>query len=72
MPQVRFVNLFGQTEGSPITCLTPDDHAAAAAGRPELLGSVGRAAPGVEVRIDRPGADGVGEVIASAEHLFLR
>ena len=72
MPQVRFVNLFGQTEGSPITCLTPDDHAAAAAGRPELLGSVGRAAPGVDVRIDRPGADGVGEVIASAEHLFLR
>ncbi|MCU1365008.1 MAG: acyl-CoA synthetase, long-chain fatty acid:CoA ligase, partial [Ilumatobacteraceae bacterium] len=70
MPGVRFVNIFGQTEGSPITCLTTDDHARAAAGRPDLLSSVGRAAPGVEVRIDHPDAEGVGEVVARAEHLF--
>src|ERR1700722_1621010 len=31
LPGVRMVNLFGQTEGSPITCLTPADHALASA-----------------------------------------
>jgi len=70
MPGVRFVNIFGQTEGSPITCLTPDDHVRAAAGRADLLRSVGRAAPGVELMIERPDDDGVGEVVARAEHLF--
>ena len=71
MPGVRFVNIFGQTEGSPITCLTPDDHVRAAAGRADLLRSVGRAAPGVELMIERPDDDGVGEVVARAEHLFM-
>ena len=71
LPGVRFVNIFGQTEGSPITCLTAEDHLLAAGGRPELLRSVGRAAPGVEVRIEGAGPDGVGEVVARAAHLFL-
>ena len=70
MPGVQFVNIFGQTEGSPITCLTATDHALAVAGRPELLASVGRAAPGVEVVIASPVDDGVGEVVARAVHLF--
>ena len=70
MPGVRFVNIFGQTEGSPITCLTPDDHVSAAGGRADLLHSVGRAAPGVELRIEHPDDTGVGEVVARAEHLF--
>jgi acyl-CoA synthetase (AMP-forming)/AMP-acid ligase II len=70
MPGVRFVNIFGQTEGSPITCLTPADHVLAAAGRADLLRSVGRPAPGVELRIEHPDAAGVGEVVARAEHLF--
>ena len=70
LPGVKFVNLFGQTEGSPITCLDPADHERAAGGRPDLLASVGRAAPGVEVVIDRPGPDGVGEIHARAAHLF--
>ena len=70
VPGVRLVNMFGQTEGSPISVLTPDDHRAAVAGRVELLASVGRAAPGVELRVDRPGPDGVGEVHARADHLF--
>jgi acyl-CoA synthetase (AMP-forming)/AMP-acid ligase II len=70
LPGVRFVNVFGQTEGSPITCLTAEDHLLAASGRPELLRSVGRAAPGVEVRIEGAGPDGVGEVVAQAAHLF--
>jgi acyl-CoA synthetase (AMP-forming)/AMP-acid ligase II len=70
LPGVRFVNIFGQTEGSPITCLTPEDHMTAIAERPELLRSVGRAAPGVDVRIEGAGPDGVGEVVARATHLF--
>ncbi len=70
MPGVRFVNIFGQTEGSPITCLTPHDHLLAAAGRPDLLNSVGCAAPGVELRIEQRDDDDVGEIVARAEHLF--
>ncbi|MDO8362174.1 MAG: fatty acid--CoA ligase family protein [Actinomycetota bacterium] len=70
LPGVGFVNLFGQTEGSPITALTMADHELAAAGRPELLTSVGRAAPGVEVVIAEPDETGVGEIHARAEHLF--
>ena len=70
LPGVRFINIFGQTEGSPITCLTAEDHLLAARGRPELLRSVGRAAPGVEVCIERVGSDGIGEVAARAAHLF--
>ncbi|MEU6228860.1 class I adenylate-forming enzyme family protein [Streptomyces sp. NPDC047042] len=70
MPGVRMLNMFGQTEGSPISVLTPEDHREAVAGRPELLRSVGRPAPGVEVRVDEPGADGVGEIHARADHFF--
>ena len=71
LPGVAMVNLFGQTEGSPITCLTPADHALASAGRPELLQSVGRPVPGLELRIDAPDAAGAGEVLARAAHLSL-
>jgi acyl-CoA synthetase (AMP-forming)/AMP-acid ligase II len=69
LPTVQLVNIYGQTEGSPITCLTPDDHRLAATGRPELLGSVGRAAPEVELRVEGPDGNGVGEVCARAFHL---
>lgn len=70
MPGVRMLNMFGQTEGSPISVLTPEDHREAVAGRTELLRSVGRAAPGVEIRVDDAGPDGVGEIHARADHLF--
>jgi len=70
MPGVRMLNMFGQTEGSPISVLTPDDHREAVAGRTELLRSVGRAAPGVELRVRDAGPDGVGEIDARADHLF--
>lgn len=70
MPGVSFVNIFGQTEGSPITCLTVADHVLAAGGRPDLLNSVGRAAPGVDVIIEGADQHGVGEVVARGEHLF--
>ena len=66
---VSFASIYGQTEGSPISCLTHDDHLRAA--RDEyLLASVGRAVPGVELRIAEPDGDGVGEVLARGPHLF--
>jgi acyl-CoA synthetase (AMP-forming)/AMP-acid ligase II len=70
LPGAGFLTLYGQTEGSPITWLSPEDHRLAASGREELLQSVGRAAPGVEVRIADPGGSGTGEVMARADHLF--
>ncbi|MBY8862942.1 fatty acid--CoA ligase family protein [Nocardia sp. CA2R105] len=69
-PDVDFVNLFGQTEGSPLTVLGPHDHRVAISGKEELLQSVGRAAPGVELRIAEAGPDGVGEVWAKSSHSF--
>jgi acyl-CoA synthetase (AMP-forming)/AMP-acid ligase II len=73
LDHVDLVNLYGQTEGSPITCLTMDDHRQIAAGAASaLLRSVGRAVPGAEVQIEHPDAMGVGEVIARAEHLFVQ
>ena len=70
LPGADFLTLYGQTEGSPITWLSPEDHRRAAAGREELLASVGRPAPGVEVRLADSGGSGAGEVIARADHLF--
>lgn len=70
LPGVDFINFYGQTEGSPITVLTPEDHRRAARDRPDLLESVGRPPVGVEVRIADPDARGIGEVHARAAHLF--
>jgi len=70
MPGVRMLNMFGQTEGSPISVLTPEDHREAVAGRTELLRSVGRPAPGVEVRVHGAGPDGIGEIHGRADHFF--
>ena len=70
MPGVRMLNMFGQTEGSPISVLTPQDHRDAVRDRPELLLSVGRAAPGVELRIEEPDHEGIGEVLGRADHFF--
>lgn len=69
LPDVRFVTLYGQTEGSPITWLTPDDHRRALAGDISVLSSVGRAVPGTEIRVDEPDDHGVGEVLARGSHL---
>jgi acyl-CoA synthetase (AMP-forming)/AMP-acid ligase II len=69
LPGAGFLTLYGQTEGSPITWLSPGDHRIAAE-REELLASVGRAAPGVEVAISDPDGSGAGEVMARADHLF--
>jgi len=69
LPGVTFVDIYGQTEGSPLTCLTAEDHRQAAAGREYLLESVGRAVPGVELQIAEPTPDGVGELLARGPHL---
>jgi acyl-CoA synthetase (AMP-forming)/AMP-acid ligase II len=72
VPGISLINMFGQTEGSPIACLTPEDHRRILEeGRDDLLRSVGRAAPGVEVRIESADQSGTGEVVARADHLFV-
>jgi acyl-CoA synthetase (AMP-forming)/AMP-acid ligase II len=69
-PDVSFIRLYGQVEGSPISWLSPEDHRLAGAGRSELLRSAGRAVPGTEIRIGHPDRSGLGEVTAQAGHLF--
>lgn len=61
---------YAQTEAIGIASLGPGDHAEAIAGRPELLSSVGRALPGVTIRV--AGADGgklaagqIGEILVA-------
>lgn len=70
LPGVRFINTFGQTEESPIACLVPEDHERALTGQPDLLASVGRAAPRIELRLENPDGNGVGEILAKGDHLF--
>jgi acyl-CoA synthetase (AMP-forming)/AMP-acid ligase II len=70
LPETRLVQIFGQTEASPITYLSHEDHIRAAGSRPDLLLSVGRPADGVELRIEAPDGEGIGEVVVRAEHLF--
>ena len=70
LPGLDLVQIYGQTEGSPISVLTTSDHRAAAAGDTRLLSSAGRAAPGVTLVINEPDADGIGEVWAKADHLM--
>ncbi|WP_409330052.1 class I adenylate-forming enzyme family protein [Trujillonella humicola] len=71
LPGVRLLHLFGQSEGSPITWLTPEDHARALAGGPHLLGSVGRPVTGLTMRLAESDEEGVGEVLAAAPHLSV-
>ncbi|WP_134325356.1 class I adenylate-forming enzyme family protein [Cumulibacter soli] len=68
-----FINAFGAaTEGGLQTVLSSADHRRAAADSPHLLGSIGKAAYGVEVRIvDESGNDvpigEVGEIISRSD-----
>jgi acyl-CoA synthetase (AMP-forming)/AMP-acid ligase II len=71
LPHVRLVQIYGTTEGSPLTCLTAEDHREAAAGSPHLLMSNGRPAPETEVRISEADAEGRGEVWCRAPHIHL-
>jgi acyl-CoA synthetase (AMP-forming)/AMP-acid ligase II len=71
LPDAELLQIFGQTEVSPLTALHHPDHLRGLADRPELLRSVGPAVPGVDLRIDSPDADGVGELVARAAHAFV-
>jgi acyl-CoA synthetase (AMP-forming)/AMP-acid ligase II len=70
LPDTRMLQIFGQTEASPIARLTHEDHVLAANSRPDLLLSVGRPAMHVELRVEQPDADGIGEIAVRAPHLF--
>lgn len=63
LPDTRFLQIFGQTEASPLTALVHEDHLAALAGRPELLATVGRALANVELVLDEPDDAGIGELL---------
>jgi acyl-CoA synthetase (AMP-forming)/AMP-acid ligase II len=69
VPSIQLLQGYSQTEGGPITALTPDDHRAAAGHHPELLASVGRSVRDTEVIIHQPDSDGIGEVWARGGHL---
>jgi acyl-CoA synthetase (AMP-forming)/AMP-acid ligase II len=71
LPATELVQLFGQTEGSPITVLDGDDHRRARTDRPDLLYCAGRAGLGVELRVEAAGVDGVGEVWGRAAHFAV-
>jgi long-chain acyl-CoA synthetase len=54
---------YGMTESSPVLTVTrPGDKV--------IPGSVGRSLPGIDVRIDQPDANGVGEVIAKGPNVM--
>lgn len=54
---------YGLTESSPVLTVTRPDKM--------LKGSVGKPLPGVEVMIDNPDANGVGEVLARGQNVML-
>jgi acyl-CoA synthetase (AMP-forming)/AMP-acid ligase II len=70
LPGTRLLQIFGQTEVSPIASLSHEDHLRAAGESPELLLSVGRPVRGAELRIERPDDDGIGEIAIRAPHGF--
>lgn len=71
LPDVSLINLFGQTEGSPITSLDADDHRRAAAGAVGLLETVGRPVHGLKMKLDRQQSGDNGEILAAAPHLSV-
>jgi acyl-CoA synthetase (AMP-forming)/AMP-acid ligase II len=70
LPDVEFLQIFGQTEVSPLTALTHADHVRGLGSRPDLLSTVGRAVPGVDLRVENPDDEGIGELAVRAPHAF--
>ena len=70
LPDTQFIQIFGQTEVSPISCLNHQDHLLAMDGRPDLLRTVGRVAHGAELQVEHPDADGIGELAIRSPHTF--
>lgn len=71
LPNTRFVQIFGQTEVSPITYLSHQDHLRALSDRPDLLTTVGRPVSRCELRIGDPDSEGIGEVEVHSPHNFV-
>lgn len=71
LPNTRFLQIFGQTELSPISYLGHADHLRAVAGRPDLLTSAGRPIRGTSMRIEQPDDEGIGEIAVNAAHAFV-
>jgi long-chain acyl-CoA synthetase len=55
---------YGLTEAAPVLSVAP-------AGPKAVSGHVGRAVPGVELKIESPNGDGVGEVLARGKNVML-
>jgi long-chain acyl-CoA synthetase len=55
---------YGLTEAAPVLTVTPP-------GEKRLTGSVGRALPGIELRIATPDKDGIGEVLAKGPNVMV-
>jgi len=70
LPGTRMLQIFGQTEASPIAYLSHEDHLRAITDTPELLLSVGHAVRGAELAVENPDEDGIGEIILRAPHSF--
>ncbi|MCU1513412.1 MAG: acyl-CoA synthetase, long-chain fatty acid:CoA ligase [Microbacteriaceae bacterium] len=70
-PDVEYITWYGQTEGSPMAYLSPEQHRYAADGHVEVLDSVGTAVPGGKVMIHEPDSSGVGEIWAKAPHMVV-
>ncbi len=68
LPDTELLQVYGQTEMSPITQLTHADHLRALDGEPHLLATVGRAAPETAIRLVDTGPDGVGELAVAGPH----
>jgi len=71
LAETRFIQIFGQTEVSPISVLSHADHLRALDDRVDLLGSVGRPVSGLELCVEGAGDDGVGELAVRAPHVFV-
>jgi acyl-CoA synthetase (AMP-forming)/AMP-acid ligase II len=70
-PGVDFITWFGQTEGSPMAYLSPQQHRWALEHDRRVLTTVGQAVPGGEIIIHDPDSNGVGEIWGRAPHMVV-
>jgi len=71
----EFAQGYGSTEAGMVTCLTPDDHRRARAGREDLLLACGRPLRHTEVRLALPDAaddDNIGEILVRSPMTMAR
>jgi acyl-CoA synthetase (AMP-forming)/AMP-acid ligase II len=70
-----FAQGYGSTEAGMVTCLTPDDHRKARAGREDLLLACGRPLGDVEVKLappDNADNDDIGEILVKSPMTMAR